>query len=112
MTTIETPDLGATRSSPKQRMLIETTRRRDEASRLLATLLDAQRVSENNLAQLKQDDLMKRVRGHSSMDSAIASTRRLIDSFNRILDDLRRNLTDDDLELLAQLDEELGHEDD
>jgi hypothetical protein len=36
------------------------------------------------------------------MDNAIASTRRLIDSFNRVLDDLRRNLTDEDLAVLGR----------
>ncbi len=36
----------------------------------------------------------ERVTGNSSMDNAIASTRKLIDSFNRVIDDLRRNLSD------------------
>lgn len=83
-------------------ILVETARRRDEAARLLDTLLEAKRVSEQNLATLRQDDLMTRVRGHSSMDNAIASTRRLIDAFNRVIDDLRRLLSDEDLALLAR----------
>jgi hypothetical protein len=83
------------------RLLVETTQRRDDAARLLDTLLDAKRVSESNLASLQQDDMLKRVTGKSSMDNAIASTRRLIDSFNRVIDDLRRNLSDDEL---AELD--------
>lgn len=90
-------------STTNQHILIETTRRRDEATRLLGTLLEAKQVSESNLASINQDDLMKRVRGSSSMDNAIASTRKLIDAFNRVIDDLRRNLSDEDLELLGEL---------
>ncbi len=92
-----TPDRASTR------LLTETTQRRDDASRLLDALLEAKRVSESNLAQLQQDDMLKRVTGKSSMDNAIASTRRLIDSFNRVIDDLRRNLSDDELAELDSL---------
>jgi len=84
----------------KGEILAQTKRRRDEAARLLETLINAKRVSERNLADLRQDDLMTRVRGRSSMDDAIASTRRLIDAFNRVIDELRRTLSDEDLELL------------
>ena len=80
----------------KQRMIEETTKRRDDAVALLKSLLDAKSVSERNLEQIQQPDLIKQVTGRSSMDNAIASTRRLIDSFNRVLDDLRRNMSDED----------------
>lgn len=89
--------------TPKQRILQETITRRDEALALLRSLLDAKSISERNLAQLHQPDLVKQVTGKSSMDNAIASTRRLIDSFNRILDDLRRTLTDEDIELIGSI---------
>jgi len=87
----------------KQRIIQETTLRRDEALTLLRSLLDAKTISEENLAQIHQPDLIKQVTGKSSMDNAIASTRRLIDSFNRVLDDLRRNLTDEDLKLIGSI---------
>jgi len=87
----------------KGRMIQETTQRRDEALTLLRSLLDAKTISERNLAQIHQPDLVKQVTGKSSMDNAIASTRRLIDSFNRVLDDLRRNLTEEDLELIGPI---------
>ncbi|MDF1809367.1 MAG: hypothetical protein P1U42_06695 [Phycisphaerales bacterium] len=87
----------------KQRMIQETTQRRDEAMTLLRSLLDAKSISERNLAEIHQPDLVKQVTGKSSMDNAIASTRRLIDSFNRILDDLRRNLTDEDIEIIGSI---------
>lgn len=89
--------------SAKQRMIQETTKRRDDAVTLLRSLLDAKAVSERNLQQLQQPDLVKQVTGSSSMDNAIASTRRLIDSFNRVLDDLNRNMNEDDLELIVPL---------
>lgn len=87
----------------KQRILLETRSRRDEAEALLRSLLDAKESSERNLAELHQSDVMKRVTGKSSIDRAIASTQRLIESFNRVLDDLKRNLTDEDLEMLGGL---------
>lgn len=85
----------------KQRMIQDTTKRRDDAVALLRSLLDAKSVSERNLQQLQQPDLVKQVTGNSSMDNAIASTRRLIDSFNRVLDDLQRNMSDEDAELIV-----------
>ncbi|MCR9075622.1 MAG: hypothetical protein NXI07_06245 [bacterium] len=92
----------------KQRMIEETVKRRDDAVALLKSLLDAKTISERNLAELQQPDLIKQVTGRSSMDNAIASTRRLIDSFNRVLDDLRRNLSDEDLALIGPLEASLS----
>jgi len=94
-------------SNAKHKMLIETTQRRDEANLLLRTLLDAKKISERNLAAIRQPDLVKKVTGKSSMDNAIESTRRLIDSFNRVLDDLRRNLSDEDLAMLGPIESAL-----
>lgn len=94
-------------SNAKHKMLIETTQRRDEANLLLRTLLDAKKISERNLAAIRQPDLVKKVTGKSSMDNAIESTRKLIDSFNRVLDDLRRNLSDEDLAMLGPIESAL-----
>lgn len=92
----------------KQRMIEDTMKRRDDAVALLRSLLDAKSLSEKNLAQLQQPDLIKQVTGRSSMDNAIASTRRLIDSFNRVLDDLRRNLSEEDLRLIGPIEPALS----
>ncbi len=94
-------------NTAKQRMIQDTTQHRDEAMTLLSSLINAKSISERNLAAIHQPDLLKQVTGKSSMDTAIASTRRLIDSFNRILDDLRRNLTDEDLELIGAIEADL-----
>ena len=92
----------------KQRMIEETTKRRDDAVALLKSLLDAKSISERNLEAIQQPDLIKQFTGRSSMDNAIASTRRLIDSFNRVLDDLRRNLSEEDLRLIGRLEPSLS----
>lgn len=92
--------------TPKQRMLIDATAKRDEAEALLRTLLDAKATSERNLRDIGRDDLVKRVTGRSSLDRAVASAQRLLESFNRVLSDLRRELDDEDLRLLASLEAE------
>lgn len=91
--------------SPTHRVLTETITRRDEAEALLRALLDAKETSERNLAQLRQADFMKSVTGRSAMENAIASTQRLLESFNRVIADLRANLTDEDLELLGEIED-------
>jgi hypothetical protein len=88
----------------KQRMLVETTARRDEAEALLRVLIDARTLSEQNLAKIGRPDLVKKVTGRSSMDNAVASAQRLVESFNRVLTDLRESVDEADLSLLAALD--------
>ena len=90
-------------NNTKQRMIQDATKHRDDAINLLRSLIDAKSVSERNLADIHQPDLVKQVTGKSSMDTAIASTRRLIESFNRVLEDLRRNLTTEDLQLIGSI---------
>jgi len=85
----------------------DTMRRRDEARTLLDALLHAKRVSEQNLAQINRADLVKQVTGRSSMENAIESTRRLIESFDRVLVDLKDTLTDEDLAELESVADEV-----
>jgi len=87
----------------KHDMLLETATRRDEAEALLRVLMEARESSERNLASIGQPDLVKEVTGRSSIDNAIASTKRLIESFNRVLADLRDGLEPEDAELLAEI---------
>lgn len=84
-------------------MLLQTTTRRDEAEALLRVLIEARESSEKNLASLGQPDLVKQVTGRSSMDNAINSTKRLIESFNRVLADLRDGLDEADVALLGEI---------
>lgn len=88
------------------RVFSETRARRDEARALLRVLMDAKAHTESRNSDIRPTDFLKDVTGRTAMDKAIESTRRLIDSFNRVLDDLRRDLTDDDLTLLAEIERE------
>lgn len=85
------------------RIWMDTVQRRDEARALLDTLVEAKRASEKNLAEIRRTDLVKQVTGRSSMDNAIESTKRLIESFDRVLGDLKGSMTGEDLDLLNEL---------
>jgi len=84
------------------RILAETTQAREKAESLLAGLLDARTASERRLASLSQSDLLKQVTGRSSMDNAIESTRRIIDSLGRTIEQFKRDLSAEDLALLDE----------
>lgn len=86
--------------SERQRILRETTQVREKAQVLLRGLIEARSASERHLSEIRQLDPLKRLTGHSSMDNAIVSTRKMIDSLDRALDQLRTELTDDDLALM------------
>lgn len=90
----------------RQRILLETTSARDQAEALLRSLLDAKAQSEKRLAELKQSDSVKAVTGRSAMDNAIASTQRMIETLNRALTQMKRDLSDADL---AAMDDPAKH---
>lgn len=86
--------------SERQRILHETAAVRDQAEAMLRGLLEAKAQSEKRLAEMRQGDVLKQVTGRSAMDNAIASAQRMIDSLNRVLADLKKDLSDEDLALL------------
>lgn len=63
---------------------------RQQAERLLEGLLEAKSLSEQRLAELHQTDHLKHVTGRSSLENAIASTRRMIETLDRAAAQLRR----------------------
>jgi hypothetical protein len=79
---------------PRQQIVLETTATRDRAEALLRSLLDYKLRSEKNLL---------RKSGRSALDSAIASTQRMVEALNRVIQQTNRELTDEDLELLDEL---------
>lgn len=87
----------------RSKMMVETQAQRDRALQLLEALRQAKNRSELNLSKINQTDFLKKVTGASSMDNAIASTQRLIDAFNRVLDQLRDELDEEDLTMLGSL---------
>lgn len=65
------------------KLLKETVQVRENAEVLLRALLESQAQSEAFLAQSGQRDHLRVVTGKSSLDNAIASTRRMIETLNR-----------------------------
>ncbi|HRQ73902.1 MAG TPA: hypothetical protein PLU35_12830 [Phycisphaerales bacterium] len=84
----------------RHQVLIETTAARDKAEALLRGLQEARARSERHLREIGQTDALKAVTGQSSIENAIASTQRMIDTLNRSLLQLKQGLTDEDLALI------------
>ncbi len=84
---IETTD---TMLTAEQRLVLETNARRDRAEAVLQSLLNAKAECEKQLARFRRPDMMKSVTGKSALDSAIASTQRMVESLNRTLSEARR----------------------
>jgi hypothetical protein len=67
--------------SAKQRMIAETVKRRDDAVRLLKSLLDAKSVSEKNLAQsARPHQTGHRAEQHGQRDRINSATDRFVQS--------------------------------
>jgi len=77
MNTTDTPRLRA-----------ETVDALDRARRLLGSLEEAKAETERHLARLRRPDAYATVAGRSSLDNAVRSTRRLIESLERAADRL------------------------
>ena len=93
---------GATMTR-QSRIVHEGTVARNDAEALLQSLLRAKDESERRMRELKQSDAMKQVTGRSSLDNAIDSTRRMIDTLSRNIDEAKRTLSDEDLAVLDEL---------
>jgi len=73
-------------------LLKKTALARAEALSLLASLRAAKEQSELRLASLNMTDSIKRVTGRSSLDRAIASTERMLETLERSRQQLERSL--------------------
>ena len=82
----------------QQKMALEWTVARDDAERLLRSLLDAKHESEKRLSDLHQSDPFKRATGRSAIDDAIASTQRMIETLNRNIRESKSFVVDIELE--------------
>ena len=85
----------------RQKILLESTIARDTAEVLLQRLLGAKAESERRLLELRQVDALKKVTGRSAMDNAISSTQRMIETLNRSIAQLGRELPEEDVALFA-----------
>lgn len=66
----------------RERVLVQTSAARQHASAVLRALEHARRTSEAHLQSLGKLDSFKRVTGRSSLDNAIATTQRLVDTLD------------------------------
>lgn len=84
------------------RVIEETRLRRDEAR----MLLDALNTARDRVERARDGgaaDAYKSVTGESSMERAIERMKRLVASFDRVIDDLTMELSDQDFRLLAEI---------
>lgn len=81
----------------RQRILMETTAVRDKAESLLRGLQEAKARSDKFLSESRQVDQLRLVTGRSSMDNAIISAQRMVETLNRALETFRTSLTDEDI---------------
>ena len=84
--------------SRRQQVLIETHATRQQAEDFLRTLEETRRQIEAQLAGEKRQDVVKVVTGRSSIDAAIADTKRMIEALDRALDEARNGLRDEELD--------------
>lgn len=90
----------------RQQVLLETHAARQRAAELLKSLQCAQIECENHLKADQRADVVKSVTGRSSIEAAIASTRRMIETLDRALEDARNTLCDADQDLLDEIEAE------
>lgn len=85
----------------RQRILLETTAARDKAQTLLRGLVDAQaKIAVVRTGSVRAAQSIGAER--TSMDSAISSVQRLIETYNRELEQFRDQLSDEDIALLDE----------
>jgi hypothetical protein len=84
----------------RHRILREHSAAREKAEALLRGLLDARASTRRALGDAARPVGSGVSRG---LESAIASTRRLIETYTRTLDALHRDLSDDDLRFLDEV---------
>lgn len=74
------------------RLMSMIQRRREQAEALLRGLFEARRECEAQLNGSNRVDAIKQVTGCSSIDNAIAETKRIIAALDRALEEARRQL--------------------
>ncbi|GEM_PF-1539051 len=87
--------------STLDRQLIEAQRTRTQAMAVLAELLKAKTECEATLADEKRSDMFKAVTGQSSLETAIAETRRVLNTLDRQIETALKNLDEDDRDVLG-----------
>jgi len=84
----------------RSNILNETTEAKRHAESLLAGLRDAKSQSQERLAKLNRTDILEQGTGKSAIDNAMASTQRMIDALDRVIEEVSPTLTDEERALL------------
>ncbi len=77
-------------------VLRDSVEARRRAEELLRGLLEAKTQTETYLSEAGRDDPVKTLTGKSAIDNAISSTRRMIETLDRAVEQVRRELSEDD----------------
>lgn len=77
-------------ATPSTQTLTDLLALRQNAERILESLLRARAECDQCLQKEQRADPMRSVTGASSLDKAVASTRRMIDTLNRAIEDAAR----------------------
>lgn len=85
----------------REQILLETQRTRAQAVAVLNDLIEAKAACEATLAAERRPDLVKLVTGRSSLEVAIAETRKLVESLDRAVAEAARDLDSDARDVAA-----------
>jgi len=85
-------------------ILLESQRTRAQAAEVLRELIDAKAACEATLTAERRHDMVKHITGQSSLEVAIAETRKVIDSLDRAIAAAAADLDTDDRDLLSAAD--------
>lgn len=83
-------------------VLRESVDARRRAEELLQGLIAAKSQTEAYLTEIGREDPVKRLTGKSSIENAIASTRRMIETLDRAVDQVRKGLSEEDWAEIAE----------
>lgn len=83
-------ELRSHMSNTPNQTLLDTLAMRQHAERILDSLLRARAECDQCLQREQRSDPMRSVTGSSSLDRAIVSTRRMIDTLNRAIEEAAR----------------------
>jgi len=77
-------------------VLRDSVQARRQAEELLRGLLEAKSQTETYLTEIGREDPVKKLTGKSAIENAIASTKRMIETLDRAVDQVRRELSEED----------------
>ena len=89
--------------SEKDRIISDLSRQREKADGLLKELHEARTRAEKLLTEANRRDTYKEVTGASSLDNAIVSTRKMVETLDRQIQELKVVMRPEDAEAMRQI---------